>query len=120
MAKPPDKDQPVKRAIELGFDSDTITLPLSQIMPLKVIGEATRASRKFRQIVTSVKEVGIIEPPVVARDRSTKNRYILLDGHLRLEALKQLGETEVVCLVSTDDEAFTYMIPIFKSSNSIP
>jgi ParB-like chromosome segregation protein Spo0J len=33
---------------------------------------------------------------------------ILLDGHMRIEALKELGETEVTCLVSTDDEAFTY------------
>jgi RepB plasmid partitioning protein len=33
---------------------------------------------------------------------------MLLDGHLRLEVLKEMGETEVTCLVSTDDEAFTY------------
>lgn len=34
--------------------------------------------------------------------------FILLDGHLRLEALKELGDQEAVCLVSTDDEGFTY------------
>lgn len=27
---------------------------------------------------------------------------------MRIEALKELGETMVTCLVSTDDEAFTY------------
>jgi hypothetical protein len=27
---------------------------------------------------------------------------------LRLEALKELGETETLCLIATDDEAFTY------------
>jgi hypothetical protein len=27
---------------------------------------------------------------------------------MRLEALKDMGETEVTCLISTDDEAFTY------------
>jgi hypothetical protein len=27
---------------------------------------------------------------------------------LRIEALKEIGETELTCLVSTDDEAFTY------------
>jgi hypothetical protein len=27
---------------------------------------------------------------------------------MRVEALKELGETEVTCLISTDDEAFTY------------
>lgn len=28
-------------------------------------------------------------------------------GHLRIEALKDLGKSDVVCLVATDDEAFT-------------
>jgi ParB-like chromosome segregation protein Spo0J len=34
--------------------------------------------------------------------------YLLLDGHIRLEMLKEIGETQVRCLVATDDEAFTY------------
>ena len=35
-------------------------------------------------------------------------RYYLLDGHLRIEALKDLGTETVECLVSTDDETYTY------------
>ncbi len=34
--------------------------------------------------------------------------FLILDGHIRIEILKDLGEGEVECLVSTDDEAFTY------------
>lgn len=34
--------------------------------------------------------------------------YILLDAHLRLEALKALRGTEALYLISTDDEGFTY------------
>jgi hypothetical protein len=34
--------------------------------------------------------------------------YLLLDGHVRLEILKSLGVTEAKCLLSTDDEAYTY------------
>jgi hypothetical protein len=52
--------------------------------------------------------VGIIEPPVVARIRKEPGRYLLLDGHLRVEVLKDMGQTEVSCLISTDDEGFTY------------
>jgi ParB-like chromosome segregation protein Spo0J len=40
--------------------------------------------------------------------------YILLDGHLRLEVLKELGVTSARCLVSTDDEAYTYNKRISK------
>lgn len=32
----------------------------------------------------------------------------MLDGHLRIEALKELGHTSVTCLISSDDESFTY------------
>jgi hypothetical protein len=60
------------------------------------------------QIAASIAEVGIIEPPVIARDSEDKDRFHLLDGHLRLDILKARGETEVVCLIALDDEAFTY------------
>jgi hypothetical protein len=33
---------------------------------------------------------------------------VLLDGHMRLKALIELGRTEVFCLVANDDDAFTY------------
>ena len=41
---------------------------------------------------------------------------MLLDGHLRFEALKILGREEVNCILSTDDESYTYN----KRVNHIP
>lgn len=94
--------------IKVGFDKETVDLRLDQIVAVKVIPPAALKSTKFQQVLTSIREVGIIEPPVVHRDEKLKGKFILLDGHLRVAALKELGETEVTCLVSTDDEAFTY------------
>lgn len=102
--------------ITSGFETETITLDLDRIVPLKMLSKSNLESRKFKQIVASIKELGIIEPLVVSRQmnkgagkKSDKSeRYMLLDGHMRLEALKQMGETSTVCLVSTDDESFTY------------
>ena len=94
--------------IKLGFDTETITLRIDQIAALKVVNAAAKASEKFRQILASIKEIGVIEPPVVSLDGKIAGKYILLDGHLRLEALRQIGENEVTCLISTDDESFTY------------
>jgi ParB-like chromosome segregation protein Spo0J len=34
--------------------------------------------------------------------------YLLLDGHMRIQAMRELGATEVNCIVSIDDEGFTY------------
>lgn len=94
--------------IKMGFEAGTVVLKLEEVSPLKIMTDAIRVSEKFRQIVASIKEIGIIEPPVVAPRKKDQDKHLLLDGHLRIEALKEIGEREVTCLVSTDDEAFTY------------
>lgn len=103
--------------VKLGFDVATLTLEIGQIVPLKIISPAAKSSRKFRQIIASIREIGVIEAPVVAKDPNSKERYILLDGHLRIQALKEIGETHVVCLLSTDDESFTYNRHISRLSS---
>jgi len=94
--------------IQLGFATETLRLPVASIIPLKKLPSGLLASEKFKQILTSIREIGIIEPPMVTPDKTNPNIYMLLDGHLRLEAVKQLGQTEITCLISNDDEAFTY------------
>jgi len=94
--------------VHMGFEPEGVRLAISFIKPLRRIADAVKLTPKYRQILTSIREVGVIEPPVVARDREAASEFLLLDGHLRLEALRDLGETEVVCLISTDDEGFTY------------
>ncbi len=94
--------------IKLAFEPETIKLSLAQIFPLKKLRPGTKESKKYAQIVRSVQAIGLVEAPVVARDKRRKDAYYLLDGHLRVEALKDLGINEVECLVSTDDEAYTY------------
>jgi hypothetical protein len=96
------------KEIKVAFDDTTMELGIDQIIPIKAVADATKKSAKYKQILASIKEVGIIEPLVVSNKRQSKGKYILLDGHMRLEALKERGETSVVCLVSTDDESFTY------------
>ena len=94
--------------VRLGFEETTVRVPIGAIMPLREITAAVRKSVKYGQIAASIAEVGIIEPPAVARDVEDRERFHLLDGHLRVEILRERGETEVVCLIAIDDEAFTY------------
>ena len=63
--------------------------------------------QKYAQVLSSIREVGLIEAPVVAPLKKEKG-YLLLDGHLRIMALKELGVERVSCLISTDDETYTY------------
>lgn len=95
-------------AVKAAFEPDIVVLRVDAILPLRQVTASLRTSTKYRRIATSIGEVGIIEPLVVARPKGEEARYLLLDGHLRLAILAERGEPEVRCLVSSDDEAFTY------------
>jgi hypothetical protein len=92
----------------LAFERALVTIPLANIVPLRELTAGIRRSPKYAQIAASIAEVGIIEPPVVARDAQDGEQYHLLDGHSRLEILRERGDTVVTCLVATDDEGYTY------------
>ncbi len=94
--------------IRLAFEETSLRIALADIEPLREVTAAVRNSKKFAQIAASIREVGIIEPPVVVRLPGADDRYRLLDGHLRLDILKDRGDVDVVCIVATDDEAITY------------
>lgn len=86
-------------SVRLGFEEASLRIALDAIMPLREVSATTRKSAKYAQISASIAEVGIIEPPVVARDANHRDRYHLLDGHLRVDIMRERGETEIVCLV---------------------
>jgi hypothetical protein len=94
--------------VKLAFERDIVLLRLDQIVPLKTMRPGAKESKKYAQIVCSVRAIGIVEAPVVTPDPKRSGTYFLLDGLMRIEALKDLGFAEVECLVSTDDEAYTY------------
>ncbi|MGE3993851.1 plasmid partitioning protein RepB C-terminal domain-containing protein [Pseudorhodoplanes sp.] len=95
-------------SVRMAFEEVGQRILISSIQPLRIVAPNVKKTPKYAQIAASIQEVGIIEPPIVARDRSEAGKFLLLDGHLRVEILKEMGETEVACLISTDDEAFTY------------
>ena len=92
--------------VELGFVLESLSMPIDKILPSRQVPEGLLISRKFAQIKASIEAVGLIEPLSVGK--LEKGKRVLLDGHIRLIALRDLGHTEVACLESTDDESFTY------------
>lgn len=95
-------------AVGHAFETDCVALPVGSILPIHNLEPSVKSSQKYRQITASIREVGLVEPPVVARVPAQPGTFLLLDGHLRIEVLKDLAIAQVECLVSTDDEAFTY------------
>lgn len=94
--------------VSLAFDPNGIILAVSHILPLKQSTPGLRSSKKYQQILSSVREVGIIEPLIVFPQKDNSDMFLLVDGHIRLEVLKQLGESRARCLIASDDETFTY------------
>ena len=93
--------------IKQGFQEKLIELGVEELLTTKSISIHAMKCRKYGQVLSSIREVGLIEAPVVAPLKKGKG-YLLLDGHLRIMALKELGVERVSCLISTDDETYTY------------
>lgn len=102
--------------VALGFDPNTIRVLLDNLLPSRKIPIGLLQSRKYQQILASIREVGVIEPlSVIAADAAT-GTYLLLDGHVRIVAMRELGYTEANCLIAKDDEGYTYNTRINRVS----
>ncbi len=91
----------------LGFDLETYHIPLGTLMPRKRIPDGVMSARKYKQVVSSIHEIGLIKLLPVIQCDPAKPEFILLDDHLRVLALKDLGVHEAPCLIAKDDETYT-------------
>jgi ParB-like chromosome segregation protein Spo0J len=94
--------------VKIGFEMRKIRLSLALIFPVRQVKDPEKTVHRYNTIRASIKEVGLVEPLVVHPQKGGEGKYLLLDGHLRLVALKELGETEADCVIANDDESFTY------------
>jgi ParB-like chromosome segregation protein Spo0J len=94
--------------VKMAFERQVVSLPLSDILPVRRVPDSIKQTARYKRIVASIGEVGIVEPLVVARRGKDAGPYMLVDGHLRHAALLDLGKRETSCLIADDDEAFTY------------
>ena len=105
----------MKSSAELAFELKTVLVPIASISTKTALSQETRKSKKYRQIAASIEHVGLIEPLVVSPlDGGT---FLLLDGALRLDILKKRSNTEVRCIIATDDEGYTYNKRVNHLSN---
>ena len=94
--------------VRMACEPTIVMIPLEKILPTRIVEAPTKRTTKYRCIAASIRELGLIEPLVVHPQTKSPMAYMLLDGHIRLEILRDLGEKSAKCLISTDDEAFTY------------
>jgi hypothetical protein len=93
-------------AVKIAFEQEVLILPLNEILPTKMLEPGIKETAKYKRIAASVAQLGLVEPLSVARQPG--GGYLLLDGHVRLSALRDQSSNEARCVVANDDEGFTY------------
>ncbi|CRY80781.1 ParB N-terminal domain-containing protein [Yersinia intermedia] len=92
--------------IKYCFNDKSVSFKLADLTYTKKLPTNFQISKKYTQIKSTILAIGLVEPILVFIDR-TDNSVKILDGHLRVEALKDLGEDKVNCLISTTYDTYT-------------
>jgi transcriptional regulator with XRE-family HTH domain len=94
--------------VKAAFAMKAIEVPVGKLLGSRGLKPNVKTTTRYKMIAASVAEVGIIEPLVVYPQRGKDGTYVVLDGHVRLEILRDMQREKVTCIVSTDDENCTY------------
>jgi hypothetical protein len=92
---------------KVAFELQIRRVELTQLLPTKVIKNVENL-RRYVALVESIPTIGLTDPVVVYPQGKDGKQWIVLDGHLRLLALKQLGWKHVEVLVASEDDRYTY------------
>ena len=57
-----------EQSIAAAFERELIHISFENIVPLYLVTPQTKATVKYGQIAASIREIGLVEPLVVARD----------------------------------------------------
>jgi ParB-like chromosome segregation protein Spo0J len=109
---------PAGAGVKTAFVDAAVPLKLSALRITRPLPAPALVSKKFFQVIASIAAVGLVEPVVVTAVGEPAESYRVLDGRLRLEALRRLDKDEALCLVTTDDEGYTYNKHISRLSQA--
>ena len=68
---------------KVGFEMRVVRLSLDVILPVRQIKNPAKNISRYQTILSSIREVGVVEPLVVHPQKDKPGAYLLLDGHLR-------------------------------------
>lgn len=59
--------KPLALPVKMSFEAAGMHLTIADLEPLRIVTSAIKKSPKYAQTAASIREVGIIEPPISAR-----------------------------------------------------
>jgi hypothetical protein len=92
--------------VKISFRQELLEVPLAHLVALKDTEPSTIKGRKYMQLEASLQHVGLIEPLAVFPQ--AEDRFLVINGNLRLHILKKLEIPKARCTVALDDESYTY------------
>jgi len=95
-------------SIKTIFERKLLSLPLDKLLPTREAKASDACFGKYATVLASIPTMGLVEPIAINPCRGKPGYYIVLDGHLRLKALKELKHETAWCMIATDDDTFTY------------
>lgn len=98
----------MKSSISYCFDNKCIEIPVILLLPSKTLPQNIKQSKKYKQILSSISVVGLVEPLVVYPSKDNDGCFNIVDGHLRAEIFKELHITNAPCLIATFEDTFSY------------
>lgn len=94
---------------KLAFKPTFLELELDQLHSNKALPQSVLSSAKYRQMLESIRAVGLLDPLVVVpRSQDEGGSYLVLDGLLRKAALLEADLNSARCWILTDREGLTY------------
>jgi hypothetical protein len=93
-------------SVKIGFRQELLDLPLRYLVALKETEPNAFKGRKYKQLEASLQHIGLIEPLAVFPQGA--DRFLVINGNLRLYILKKQGIPSARCTVALDDESYTY------------
>jgi hypothetical protein len=94
---------------KLASSSTYLELELDQLHSNKALPQSVLSGAKYRQILESIRAVGLLYPLVVVpRPKDECGGYSVLDGLLRKAALTEVDLTKAPCRILTDCEGLSY------------
>lgn len=94
--------------VKEAFARELVTLPFEQLLPVRKVPDTMRRQVRYQRILSSMKEIGLVEPLVVEQRSNERGQHLLLDGHLRLDVARSLGWHAITCMFAPHDDSFTY------------
>jgi hypothetical protein len=88
--------------MKIGFEMRTMRLALEDISPMRQIKDLHKGIMRYKKILASIKEVGLVEPLAVYPQKDAPGKYLLNTYNARVSRLPPIQEHKMIVKAVND------------------